>query len=189
MFKFSAVRSKRLNSNKRCRWPLVGFQRRTLSLKRKRPMVHLSSAPNQKYKGKSIGTSHPVSPHEITPRLKVPDHILKPAYAINGRIPPTTTCTKEPRLALHDSESIEKMRKSSQLAAEMLQRACSMIREGITTNEIDVKIHEAIINEGGYPSTLNYNGFPKSICSSVNEVACRGIPDMRPLKIGGTCTC
>ncbi len=145
-------------------------------------MVHLSSAPGQKFKGKAIGTAHPISPHEITPQLQVPSHIPKPHYAINnGRIQDTRSS-----LAIHDSKSIQKMRKSSELAAKMLQLACAIVKEGITTNEIDVKIHKAILNEGGYPSVLNYNGFPKSISSSVNEVSHHGIPDTRQLQKGGT---
>jgi methionyl aminopeptidase len=155
-------------------------QFRHLSLKRRRPMVHLSSAPNQKFRGKAIGNSHPIRPHEITKRQEVPSEIKKPSYAANGKIPKV-----EPRLALHNSESIGKIKKSCHLAAEILDLACCMAKEGVTTNEIDEIVHEAIVNRGGYPSTLNYNGFPKSICLSVNEVACHGIPDMRSLRGGG----
>jgi methionyl aminopeptidase len=54
----------------------------------------------------------------------------------------------------------------------------------VTTDEIDRIIHEATIERGGYPSPLNYNGFKKSCCTSVNEVICHGVPDMRPLKDG-----
>ena len=55
---------------------------------------------------------------------------------------------------------------------------------GITTDYIDLKIHEMIINNGAYPSPLNYLGFPKSVCTSINNVACHGIPDDRPLQDG-----
>lgn len=54
----------------------------------------------------------------------------------------------------------------------------------MTTDEIDRIIHEATIERGGYPSPLNYNGFKKSVCTSVNEVICHGVPDMRPLRDG-----
>jgi methionyl aminopeptidase len=58
------------------------------------------------------------------------------------------------------------------------------VKVGVTTDEIDRIIHEATIERGGYPSPLNYNGFKKSCCTSVNEVICHGVPDMRPLKDG-----
>ena len=66
----------------------------------------------------------------------------------------------------------------------MLEVANESAKVGVTTNEIDVIVHNAICGEGGYPSPLNYAGFPKSVCSSVNEVICHGIPDDRPLEDG-----
>lgn len=57
-------------------------------------------------------------------------------------------------------------------------------RPGVTTDDIDAKVHDAIVAAGAYPSPLNYFGFPKSICSSVNEVVIHGIPDDRPLREG-----
>jgi len=59
-----------------------------------------------------------------------------------------------------------------------------MIRPGVRTDEIDHAVHEYIVSKGGYPSPLNYYKFPKSCCTSVNEVICHGIPDLRPLKDG-----
>lgn len=56
-----------------------------------------------------------------------------------------------------------------------------MIKVGLTTEELDKKAHELCIKNMAYPSCLNYYGFPKSICTSINEVICHGIPDMRPL--------
>ncbi|KAI4490915.1 hypothetical protein M0802_010589 [Mischocyttarus mexicanus] len=58
------------------------------------------------------------------------------------------------------------------------------LQPGVTTDQLDEAIHDMIINNGAYPSPLNYKGFPKSICTSVNNVACHGIPDNRPLKHG-----
>lgn len=58
------------------------------------------------------------------------------------------------------------------------------MKPGVTTDEIDRVIHEATIARGAYPSTLNYNGYKKSCCISVNEVICHGIPDQRPLQEG-----
>ena len=76
------------------------------------------------------------------------------------------------------------MKESAVLARRMLEFACSLVEEGITTDEIDALTHNEIIKNGAYPSPLNYAGFPKSICTSVNEVVCHGIPDDRPLQRG-----
>jgi len=67
---------------------------------------------------------------------------------------------------------------------EILDLAASHVQIGITTDEIDKIVHEATIAKGAYPSPLNYRGFPKSCCTSVNEVVCHGIPDSRPLQDG-----
>jgi len=76
------------------------------------------------------------------------------------------------------------MKESAVLARRMLDFACSKVEVGITTDEIDALTHEEIVKNGAYPSPLNYAGFPKSVCTSVNEVACHGIPDDRPLQKG-----
>lgn len=71
------------------------------------------------------------------------------------------------------------MRAAGRLAAKALQLAGSLIKPGVTTDQIDVAVHNFIIANNAYPSPLNYHGFPKSICTSVNEVVCHGIPDSR----------
>jgi methionyl aminopeptidase len=76
------------------------------------------------------------------------------------------------------------MRRTGRDAAEILLMAGTLVKPGITTDEIDRAVHEASIDKGGYPSPLNYRGFPKSVCTSVNEVICHGIPDSRPLAEG-----
>ena len=63
-------------------------------------------------------------------------------------------------------------------------RAGELVRPGITTDEIDRVVHDLSVEAGGYPSPLNYRGYPKSVCTSVNEVICHGIPDSRPLADG-----
>jgi methionyl aminopeptidase len=73
------------------------------------------------------------------------------------------------------------MRRAGRAAAEVLALTGAAVRPGITTDELDAICHEACIERGGYPSPLNYNGFPKSLCTSVNEVICHGIPDDRAL--------
>jgi len=76
------------------------------------------------------------------------------------------------------------MRRASKLGREILDHAASFIKPGITTDEIDAIVHQATIDRGAYPSTLNYRNFPKSLRTSVNEVICHGIPDHRPLQEG-----
>jgi methionyl aminopeptidase len=82
---------------------------------------------------------------------------------------------------------IERMRRAGKAAAEILAAAGEQVRPGVTTDEIDAFVHELTIAKGGYPSPLNYgssNKYPKSLCTSVNEVICHGIPDDRPLEEG-----
>lgn len=74
-----------------------------------------------------------------------------------------------------------------QLAREVLDAGVSVAVAGATTDEIDRVVHEAAVERECYPSPLNYHGFPKSCCTSINEVICHGIPDMRPLQKGDIC--
>ena len=76
------------------------------------------------------------------------------------------------------------MRRTGALAAEVLLRACRQVRVGVTTDAIDRFAHDAAVAAGAYPSPLGYRGYPKSVCTSVNEVICHGIPDSRPLADG-----
>jgi methionyl aminopeptidase len=79
---------------------------------------------------------------------------------------------------------IERMRVAGRLAAEVLIEVGAAVRPGITTDELDEIAHDAAIRRDSYPSPLNYRGFPKSLCTSVNEVICHGIPDSRALSDG-----
>lgn len=83
-----------------------------------------------------------------------------------------------------NEEEIEKMRVACRLAREVMDTAAKNVRVGVTTDELDRIVHEACLERNCYPSPLNYHGFPKSCCTSVNEVICHGIPDMRPLEDG-----
>jgi methionyl aminopeptidase len=82
------------------------------------------------------------------------------------------------------AETIERMRVAGRIAAQAMDAAASVIAPGVTTDELDRVAHEFLIDSGAYPSTLGYSGFPKSCCTSVNEVICHGIPDARPLADG-----
>jgi methionyl aminopeptidase len=85
------------------------------------------------------------------------------------------------------AEVIEKMRVASRIAAQAMRAAAAVITPGVTTDEIDRVGHEFLCDHGAYPSTLGYKGFPKSLCTSVNECICHGIPDSRRLEDGDIC--
>lgn len=76
------------------------------------------------------------------------------------------------------------MRTAGRVAAEVLVEVGRHVAPGVTTDELDRIGHDAMVAAGAYPSTLNYRGFPKSLCTSVNEVICHGIPDSRKLADG-----
>ncbi len=113
----------------------------------------------------------------VSPRRAVPPHVPRPTYAVTGR--PRAS----PRVA-DAGERIARIRKACRAAAEVLAEGGRAVRPGITTDQIDAIVHDAYIARGGYPSTLNYHGYPKSLCTSVNEVILHGIPDSRPLEDG-----
>jgi len=114
----------------------------------------------------------------ISPMRTVPANIVRPPYAETGSAPRWD----EPRVK--SSEIIGHMRTAGAMAAEILHLAGEMVRPGITTDEIDVYVHDLTVERGAYPSPLNYHGYPKSVCTSVNEVICHGIPDSRVLLEG-----
>ena len=108
----------------------------------------------------------------------VPDEIERPPYAADGS---RSVRGDDP---VKSPDVIERMRRTGVAAAEVLAEVGAAIAPGVTTDELDRLCHEACIARGGYPSPLNYGGFPKSLCTSVNEVICHGIPDDRPLRDG-----
>ena len=101
---------------------------------------------------------------------QVPPQIPRPEYV--GRKRPKTG---EPNVK--DAETIERMRAAGKLAARALNEVGRHVAPGVTTDELDRIGHEYLISHGAYPSTLGYRGFPKSLCTSLNEVICHGIPD------------
>jgi methionyl aminopeptidase len=119
-----------------------------------------------------------VTPGRVSPRRTVPDHIPRPPYAETGD--PGIPKGDEPK----SPEMLARMRAAGAIAAEVLLEVGAAVAPGVTTDELDVIGHEACIARGAYPSPLNYRGYPKSLCSSVNEVICHGIPDDRALLDG-----
>ena len=87
-------------------------------------------------------------------------------------------------IPVYTEDEIKGIRESCKLGRYILDEAHKIAKPGVTTNEIDVLVHELCIENEAYPSPLNYYDFPKSVCTSVNEVICHGIPDRRPLENG-----
>jgi methionyl aminopeptidase len=119
-----------------------------------------------------------VAPGAVSPRRAVPAGIARPEYV--DKPAPDKNLSPE----VKDAETIELMRVAGRIAAQAMEAAAAVIAPGVTTDEIDRVGHEFLLDHGAYPSTLGYRGFPKSLCTSVNEVVCHGIPDSRPLEDG-----
>ena len=119
-----------------------------------------------------------LKPGKISPRRAVPAHIDRPEYMYHSG-PEVVTAGD-----IKSPETIEKIRVAGRIAAQALQVVGEAVRPGITTDELDRIGHEFIISHNAYPSCLGYMGFPKSLCTSINEVICHGIPDDRPLEEG-----
>jgi methionyl aminopeptidase len=119
-----------------------------------------------------------IRPGTVSPRRPVPEDIAAPHYAATGG----RSRRDEPMVK--DADTIERMRRTGAAAAEILREVGAAVRPGTTTDELDVLTHDLCVAAGGYPSPLGYGGFPKSVCTSVNEVICHGIPDDRELREG-----
>jgi len=119
-----------------------------------------------------------VLPGVISPMRTVPSHIARPSYADSGLV----ERWDEPTVKSDDI--IERMRHAGRVASEVLRLSGEFLRPGITTDEVDEYTHNLFIEREAYPSTLNYHGYPKSLCTSANEVICHGIPDSRVIRDG-----
>jgi methionyl aminopeptidase len=122
----------------------------------------------------------PMVPGNIGPRLSVPADIVRPHYV--DAEPGVPADYDDPMVK--DSETVEKMRIAGRIAAQALLEVGKYVAPGVTTAELDRVGHAFLLDHGAYPSTLGYKGFPKSLCTSVNEVICHGIPDDMPLHDG-----
>ncbi|NYH77927.1 methionyl aminopeptidase [Actinopolyspora biskrensis] len=120
----------------------------------------------------------PLQPGEQTPRRPVPSTIERPEYVDKPAPKHNTDPDVQP------PEVIESMRVAGKLAAQALEEAGKAVRPGATTDDIDAVVHEFFVDNGVYPSTLGYRNFPKSCCTSLNEVICHGIPDSTVIEEG-----
>jgi methionyl aminopeptidase len=123
-------------------------------------------------------TSTAIAPAAISPRRPVPDSIPRPEYVDRPGPQPFTGSE------VKDADTIERIRAACRLAAQARDVVGAHVAPGVTTDELDRVGHEFLCDHGAYPSTLGYKGFPKSLCTSVNEVVCHGIPDARVLEDG-----
>jgi methionyl aminopeptidase len=129
----------------------------------------------------SLASTAPIgslTPGIQSPERAVPASIARPEYV--GRPAPRKSEASEVR----SPEIIEKMRIASKIAARALVEVGKAVVPGVTTDELDRVGHEYLLDHKAYPSTLGYRGFPKSLCASINEVICHGIPDSTVVQDG-----
>ena len=117
-------------------------------------------------------------PGTPTPERRVPVTIARPEYV--GKPGPAPNVYPD----VQPPEVIEAMRVASRIAAQALAAGGAAVAPGVTTDEVDRVVHEFLVDRGAYPSTLGYKGFPKSCCTSLNEVICHGIPDTTVIEDG-----
>jgi methionyl aminopeptidase len=146
---------------------------------RPRPATSLSRSRFSEKRGKVHGSPYKQEKGVLSPPRAVPSSIPRPPYALGLGVPATY-----PQPPVHDARGQDRMRKASAIASEVLARAGESVRAGVTTDELDSVVHALTLGLGAYPSPLGYCGFPKSVCSSVNEVVCHGIPDSTVLRDG-----
>ncbi|KAJ6105571.1 methionine aminopeptidase [Penicillium capsulatum] len=127
------------------------------------------------------GSVRPVYP--LSPRRPVPKTIKHPDWAETG-IPKREMRLSKSKWDFLDAAGQEAMRKVCRLGREVLDITAAAIKPGVTTDYLDEICHNACVERKSYPSPLNYSRFPKSLCTSPNEVVCHGIPDQRILLDG-----
>ncbi|PXY27172.1 type I methionyl aminopeptidase [Prauserella muralis] len=123
----------------------------------------------------------PLKPGVQSPRRPVPSSIARPEY-VGKAVPRRDTGN-----GVRTPEVIEAMRVAGRIAAQALEEGGKAVKPGNTTDDIDKVVHEFLLDHGAYPSTLGYRNFPKSCCTSLNEVICHGIPDSTVIEDGDIC--
>ncbi|RKS73985.1 methionyl aminopeptidase [Motilibacter peucedani] len=117
-------------------------------------------------------------PGTLSPQRPVPARIPRPEYV--GRPGPAPYTGSH----VQDPATVERIRHAGRIAAEAMEAAAAVAAPGVTTDELDAVCHDYLVAHDAYPSTLGYRGYPKSCCTSVNEVICHGIPDSTVLRDG-----
>jgi methionyl aminopeptidase len=126
---------------------------------------------------RDLATGH-LTMGKLSPTRAVPSAIVRPEYV--GKTGPAKFLGSDVKTA----DQIAKIRAAGKIAAQAIQLVGEACKPGVTTDELDRIGHEFLLSQGAYPSTLGYRGFPKSLCSSINEVICHGIPDDTVLQDG-----
>jgi methionyl aminopeptidase len=119
-----------------------------------------------------------LTPGTVNPNRAVPASIQRPYYVSERN------WQQRRETEVKDAETIARMRVAGHIAAAALEEVGRHVRPGVTTDELDRVGHEFLCDSGAYPSTLGYRGYPKSLCTSINEVICHGIPDSTQLNDG-----
>lgn len=178
-------------------------KRRHATTKTKKAAVHRQAKrnflqrPRPRYKGEVKSVEELYTLYPVSPTNPVPASIARPSYILptaDGSIlmnddPGQPSINPTNKVVTYNEDEITTMRHAGAIASHIRSFAGSLVRPGITTNEIDFLTHQEIIRLGAYPSPLGYHNFPKSLCTSVNNVICHGIPDERVLKEGDIINC
>lgn len=123
-------------------------------------------------------------PYSFTGKRVVPKDMNKPDYATTGAPSAHFQALADKAPPIYSGEDLVKIKAACKIARGAIDAGHRAVKVGVTTEEIDRVVHEYCISQGAYPSPLNYYKFPRSCCTSVNEVICHGIPDTRPLEDG-----
>lgn len=123
-------------------------------------------------------------PREISAKRSYPSGLNPPDYAVSGWPDEEFGSRYQSVIEVKPQSARDGMRAACSLARHVMDTVAWAIEPGVTTDELDRICHAVTVANGAYPSPLNYMGFPKSLCTSVNEVVCHGIPDARPLEEG-----
>ena len=123
-------------------------------------------------------------PYRVSPDRPLKENIPRPDYYEDGQADAERRSEARNTPPVHTEKQIKKMRKANLLGREILDAAHRIVKPGVTTDEIDRVVHDYTVEHGAYPAPLHYFDFPKSVCTSVNEVVCHGIPDLRELQDG-----
>ena len=126
----------------------------------------------------------PVRPGTVSPTRTVPPTVVAPPYIATGGVPHTRMLDP-----LTDPADVARFVAAGAAARRVLDLVAAEVAPGVTTDHLDAVCHQAYLDEGGFPSTLGYRGYRKSMCTSVNEVVAHGIPDDRPLDEGDIVNC
>ena len=156
----------------------------TQSWKAHNAAVHKPAKERLAFQPPAFDYTGPLRPHYVTPRNPIPAHIPRPDYAETGIPLSEVKMRGNHTIHIHSAKEIAAARAVNALGRLILDYAHSLVRPGVTTDSIDRAVHAKTLEHNAYPSTMNYNGFPKSLCTSVNECICHGIPDTRELQLG-----